>query len=945
MAHQQKNQIYVLKIHSGYLSKHNWHLDFKLSEIRKQPQMVVSLGSSQVLRWLTKLQGRENDDIEASGIKENIKKIKKLENSYENKQEICKLYNKLYEKQFQQDYLMLIMDSPKDYRYACQNKFSITIDYGERKETVTYVRLLGTAGSIKKSTIMFINENRHDEIMHRINNGRYIGPKDKEPVKKHNEVELNYKFIPAKLSAYFALQCSASISVPWPRIIVVNDAEVKFTDRVRIVENSGNEENPIWPTVSEPQEVEIEADVSDGMGFISPEMSSIWAKSLNEGDEPLSGYNTRCAFVKGMVFTVPFVQFAEEIAHTYMITDAWGDQRDVRNADVILTTSMLKLWDSYDGFEDYYENCKKNDYDFCIAKSSPRELRNIHTTNYQYIQDYCLSDTQIDDLVAPTVTKIKECLGLDWKKLILYMCGTGLDEKNVLKVDPMCKAIMANPDLVKDPYVRSKVNRMIQKRVNSAKIGVLDVAGDYAILGNDPYSLLQNIFGMKITGLMKAGECYHKYWTDKGVDEIVLFRAPMTSHENVQKLKVVASDEMKKWYRYIKTCCLINSWDTTAMRFNGADYDSDTVFSTNNDVLLNAFEYKDTLMCVQSTMPKKVPTEDDFIASDINGFGDSIGSVTNRGTNMISLREKFDKNSEEYSRLEYRIRTMMNYQQNAIDRIKGVVARPIPKEWLESRLFKPKDGDDEDILRKKEIDYNIAAEIKPWFLIYRYSQLKTELDKYMKSVKSNCKIRFGKTLDNLYASDNRTKEEEAFIYNYEKYMPISRAPGTMNRICWKIEDEFQSVDVLSDVEFDRSILKSKTAYSQEEYDAIKKLYDEYNKTVQIFLKGVKKNDSDKTERDVVMNQLKNEFANACSVICPNSEILANIVVDICYLSNKNKSFAWCVAGENIFQNVLKNSENKIQFPVKDDNGDIEFCGEMFSLHTLEVRGDKNDDFE
>lgn len=579
MAKQQKNQIYVLKIHSGYLSKHNWHLDFKLSEIRKQPQMVVSLGSSQVLRWLTKLQKRENDDLRATKIKQDIKDIKKMENSYENKQKINDLYNELYEKQFQQDYLMLIMDSQNDYRYACKNKFSITIDYGHKQKTVTYVRLLGTAGSIKKSTIMFINEDKHDEIMRRINNGRYQGPKDGELVKTHNGIELNYKFIPAKLSAYFALQCSASITVgsftdtekPWPRVIVVNDAEVKFTDKVRIVKDSGNEENPIWPTVSEPQETEIEANVSDGMGFISPEMSSKWANWLGEGDEALSGYNTRCAFVKGMVFTVPFVQFAEEIAHTYMITDAWGDQRDIRNADVILTTSMLKLWDSYDGFEDYYENCKKNDYDFCIAKSSPRELRNIHTTNYQYIQDYCLSDTQIDDLVAPTVTKIKECLGLDWKKLILYICGSGLDEKNVLKSDPMCKAIMANPELVKDPYVRSKVNRMIQKRINSAKIGVLDVSGDYAILGNDPYSLLQHIFGMEITGLMKAGECYHQYWTDKNVDEIVLFRAPMTSHENVQKLKVVASDEMKKWYRYIKTCCLINSWDTTAMRLNGAD--------------------------------------------------------------------------------------------------------------------------------------------------------------------------------------------------------------------------------------------------------------------------------------------------------------------------------------------------------------------------------------
>lgn len=571
MAKQQKNQTYVLKINSGYLSKHGWHLDLKLSEIRKQPQMVVSLGSSQVLRWMSKIQGRQNDDAEATIIKSEIKKLKRLENTKDNKAKINKLYDNLYKKQFQQDYMMLVMESSKDYLYANKNHFTITIDYGDCFRTVEYVRLLGTAGSIKKSTIMFVNKDIHEEIMRRINNGRYTGPVGDEPVKTHNGIELGYEFIPAKLSAYFALQCSASISVPWPRIIVVNDAEVKFTDKVKIVRDSGNEINPDWPSVSEPEFIEINANVSDGMGFISPEMSSIWAECLNEGSEPLSGYNTRCAFVKGMVFTVPFVKFAEEVAHTYIIKDAWGDERDIRNADVILTTSMLKLWNSYDGYEDYYQNCMKNDYDFCIAKSAPHKLREMHTTNYQYLQDFVLSDKQIDELVRPTVTKIKECLGLDWKKLILYICGTGLDEKNVLKSDPMCKAIMANPELIKDPYVRSKVGRMIQKRIKSAKIGVLDVPGDYAILGNDPYSLLQSMFGMKITGLMKAGECYHQYWTDKNVDEIVLFRAPMTSHENVQKLKVVASDEMKKWYRYIKTCCLINSWDTTAMRLNGAD--------------------------------------------------------------------------------------------------------------------------------------------------------------------------------------------------------------------------------------------------------------------------------------------------------------------------------------------------------------------------------------
>jgi hypothetical protein len=344
-------------------------------------------------------------------------------------------------------------------------------------------------------------------------------------------------------------------------------------------------------------------------------------------------------------------------------------------------------------------------------------------------------------------------------------------------------------------------------------------------------------------------------------------------------------------------------------------------------------------------MPKKVPTEEDYIKSDINGFGDSIGSVTNKATNMISLREQFEPDSEEYKRLTYRISTMMNFQQNAIDRIKGVVARPVPKEWLNSRMFKVEDGDDEETIYDKQINANIAAEIKPWFFIYRYSQLKSELDKYMKSVKSNCKIRFGKSLEDLYSSEDKSDEEKAFIYNYEKYMPISRAPGTMNRICWRIEDEFKTTDVLPNVEFDYSILKSSAEYTQEEYDAIKQLYEEHNKSMQLFLKGIKKNDSSKEERDVFVSQLTEEFSNACSVVCPNEEVLANILIDICYTSNKNKSFAWDIAGEQIFNNVLKKNGYIIRYPIKDGDGDIEFCGNKFSLYTQQIGGDLDVDFE
>ena len=273
------------------------------------------------------------------------------------------------------------------------------------------------------------------------------------------------------------------------------------------------------------------------------------------------------------------------------------------------------------------------------------------------------------------------------------------------------------------------------------------------------------------------------------------------------------------------------------------------------------------------------------------------------------------------------------------------MARPVPKEWLETRTFKIEVDDDDATIRQKQIYTNIAAEIKPWFFIYRYSQLKSDLDKYVKACKSNCKIRFGKSLEDLYATEDKSTEEEEFLYYYEKYMTVSRAPGTMNRICFKIEDAFQTTNVMPDVEFDCSILKSDAQYTQEEYDNVAKLYNEYNNNMQFFLKQKNKNELGDDEIGFDIVNLKQEFINACNIVCPNDEVLSNIVVDLCYSTNTNKTFAWDVAGEQIFNNVLKNSGHVITYPIKDINGDIEFCGKRFSLHTQKIGGASDVDLE
>ena len=132
---------------------------------------------------------------------------------------------------------------------------------------------------------------------------------------------------------------------------------------------------------------------------------------------------------------------------------------------------------------------------------------------------------------------------------------------------------MIEPQMIHDPYIRDRIYNMIKKKIRQAKIGVLKVRGNFAIIGGDPYSLMQSIFGLPVTGLLHAGECWHKHWLDRGVSEVCCFRAPMTSKYNVRKLKIVGAPDMTYWYRYINTCMLLNSWDSTKEALNGADCD------------------------------------------------------------------------------------------------------------------------------------------------------------------------------------------------------------------------------------------------------------------------------------------------------------------------------------------------------------------------------------
>ena len=84
------------------------------------------------------------------------------------------------------------------------------------------------------------------------------------------------------------------------------------------------------------------------------------------------------------------------------------------------------------------------------------------------------------------------------------------------------------------------------------------------------------------------------------------------------------------------------------------------------------------------------------------------------------------------------------------------------------------------------------------------------------------------------------------------------------------------------------------------------------------------------------------FKESCDALCLDEKVLCNIVLDLCYTTNKSKQFAWDMCGETIVSNLVAKHNNSMQFPVLCVDGDFEFKGERFSMKEVCIGGAENE---
>lgn len=930
---QKKQQMFIFKLNSSLLEFENYDVSYELSKARRVSNSVVSLADSQILTWINEINGTQDFDIKASNIKKEIKYLKKQPNTKENKVKIKNLYNELDKLQFKEDYIVIKIDKKEHYKHMYKHGFKVN--------GISYRRLLCTVNGVKMGEVVFVSE--------KITNDNYTTMVQEIKKRIDNGRDKNSPIVPAKLEAYMALCSSASVPVSWPKgIIVIKDCEYKFkTNAVLVDEVDGHNE----PVVTE-GEVEI-SNSCDGCGMILPSLAKKWTQELDgDVDYITSGFNLRCAFTKGMVFAFDFINFAEKIngaseenPEKYIVTDVWGVKRDVRDAELIITENQFKLTKAYGSWEDYYNNCIENKYTIRIAKTSDHELDEVRSLNYQFTQCIDMDDDDIDELIYPTVSEVKDIMSNNVDKTIAYMCGDKFDIKYFKYADPVSKSLMVCPEMIADPYIQSKIKKMVDRRIRDMKIGVIDVSANYQIIAGDLYGLCQSMFGLEVTGILNAGEIYSKFWIDRGVKNVMCARAPMSNAHSLMNQKICYNSTADYWFKYMNTVVVVNLRDCMAQSLNGFDEDGDLLYTTNNKVLLRRQKNLLPIVCSQKTADKKIVTEDDLFKSNLQGFGSKIGHITNKITAMTNLMANYSPEDKEYQVLKYRTQCGQKIQQDEIDAAKGVKPFKMPSEWERFKVNKVKDDDSDEEIDRKNFNMRICAEKYPYFFQYRYLSMKRDYDLYKNTANNTSISKFNKTIDEMKNSEVLTEEESIFLDKYNNNCPMDESHGVQNRICWAVEREFDKfktykpngISCISVLNYDNI----KENLHKEVRFLCKKCKEDIKNQAKKFIKNnISDGDASKTSIEIIEYYVMEMYK-----ICPNEDDLCDILIDLCYNFGYNKQILWTACGDVIANRLFDKNNGVVRYAkcVDESFNEPSFicCGKKYVMKTVE----KGEDYE
>ena len=755
------------------------------------------------------------------------------------------------------------------YRDQMKNSGGI-VTYNGKK----YKRIIVSSSHSRTQKAMLVSENIWDKAMDILLCG--IDP------------NIEYKFM-SKWNSYIGLAATDSIPVSMPNIVVVDDKEILMKAKVDVVrevdtwDENGNIHRKF--NVLHDKVKRIPTNLFDGAGIVTVRKAEEWSKELNLDYIPAS-FQFRCIpCLKGKLYTMPI----EEFAKTYNVSkiiDINGKEWDLftDKIDCILTKSQFKFHDIYESVEAWRKEFDKeihgykrtfniSEYDAAFS-----ELEDATVMAYQPLQTLSFSENGIKRLCSPTVKSYTAaCKSVEGFLKFRGICSED-DKGNDIewsRFPAYYNAMYYDHSLFNDEFVKKKAKQDLKSAKERAYVGKIVVKGNYQTLTPDLFALMQHIFGLPVTGLLKYNQIYSNYWSHhlEGTPWVDIIRSPHIAQEH-SPVQVVTSGAMEKWFAYQKTGIIIAVFgNTIALKANSADFDGDHVLTVNNQTICEAAInqycntiYHEKVECPYEGVKKKekvvVNDMDEIIECDYKGYKNNIGNVIN----PISILWSIDQTKE----VQDYIKIMSIVGSITIDYAKHGQEANIPKGILK-------------LLKMHQ---------KPYFMKYlRSGRRKRSKEKELKAVGA------------LVGSDLET---ELF----------DNTDCTMNQICHYMEGQIGNIDMDINIEEEfhwERLIASLPDITSYKYKKIRDKLIEMQEWL-YEINNEKYNDTDDLTEANKTNKRKYdslyEFAKSelFAIVHGESELL-DILLAIYYSDKKfmekykDKSLLWECLGEELVKRV------------------------------------------
>lgn len=367
-----------------------------------------------------------------------------------------------------------------------------------------------------------------------------------------------------------------------PKIIVVPDYEYVLPDNMikflveteTTYKDKETGEDKIWKSHGiETGKRDIEINAFDGCGIHHPQISEQVQEIVGMEERPTT-MMWRAPYIKGLTAEVDYTTYYHEHDIDF-IQDVWGKWHSVDDVMVIITESMYKgkKYFKQNGTADDWDNywSKFHKYYHClgIAKwNFTQEQEPVYTRgNYQILQDL---DLDFDEFKQLAEKSLEWAYNISSRDELYTYCFLGLANDNPKPLNAYAKAVMKNPEMLKEDCVKDFLKRQIRKYIDKMKCGKIYLKACYKFWLPDLIMLLEWVGGNKNpTGSLEDGEC----WSIGYDGDILIERNPHICKSEHLAVKAVHPKELEKYCGHLVNTCIINCKSLAPQRLNGSDFD------------------------------------------------------------------------------------------------------------------------------------------------------------------------------------------------------------------------------------------------------------------------------------------------------------------------------------------------------------------------------------